>query len=266
MESDSEAKDLLVAELWEQGSTGIVETDLPAGRCLLRAFFDLDADSAALARRFGGRVDLHEPRDWVAASRAEWEPIAVGERFYLVPEWRDDPAPPGRLRIEINPGLACGTGFHEATQLCLEAIEEYQRPDMTVLDVGAGSAILSIASALIGARRVVACDVDPVAVEIATANVRRAGVEVLLFTGSADAIRPGSVDLIVANISAAAAIELAPHFLRSLAPGGRLIASGFEAPEAPAVERAYGAIERRLSKNGWRGIVAYSNSDSTFTI
>lgn len=266
MESDSETKDLLVAELWGQGSTGIVETDLPDGRCLLRAFFDLDADGAALVGRFGGKLEHHAPRDWVAESQANWEPIAVGERFYLVPQWRDDPAPAGRVRIEINPGLACGTGFHEATQLCLEAIEKYQRPNMTVLDVGAGSAILSIASALLGARRVIACDLDPVAVAIAAGNVRSAGVEVLLFTGSADAIRPGSIDLIVANISAAAAIDLAPHFLRSLAPGGRLIASGFEAPEAAAVEYAYDAIERRLSKNDWRGIVAYSNSDSTGTI
>jgi ribosomal protein L11 methyltransferase len=260
VESDSDGKDLLVAELWEQGSTGIIETDLPEGRCLLQAFFDVEADSAELVRRFGGKVERHAPRDWVEFSQANWEPLAVGARFYLVPQWRDDPAPPGRIRIEINPGLACGTGFHEATQLCLEAIEEYQQPDMTVLDVGAGSAILSIASALLGAGRVVACDLDPVAVEVAAGNVRRAGVDVVLFTGSADAIRPGSIDLLVANISAAAAIDLAPQFLRCLAPGGRYIASGYESLEAVAVEaateRARGVITRRLSKNDWRGLVA----------
>ena len=266
MESDDEGKDLLVAELWEQGSTGIVENDLPDGRWLLRAFFDAEADSADLVRRFGGKLERHTPRDWVEFSRAGWEPIAVGARFYLVPEWRDDPAPAGRIRIEINPGLACGTGFHEATQLCLEALEEYQQPSMMVLDVGAGSAILSIASALLGARRVVACDLDPVAMGIAAENVRRAGVEVSLFMGSADAIRPGSIDLIVANISAAAAIELAPHLLRCLASGGRLIASGFERAEAAAVERVYPAIERRLTKGDWRGIVAHSKIDSTGTI
>jgi ribosomal protein L11 methyltransferase len=122
---------------------------------------------------------------------------------------------------------------------------------MTVLDVGAGSGILSIASALLGARRVVACDIDPVAVEIAATSLRRA----LLFTGSVDAIRSNSVDLIVANISAAASIELAPQFLRCLAPGGRCIASGFETWESAAVESALGSIERKLVKGQWCALV-----------
>src|SRR5437763_1565008 len=125
VESDIEAADLLVAELWEHGSTGIVEEELSNGRKLLRAFFEDEADAEDLERRFGGRIRRHPPRDWVAFSRASWQPLAVGSRFYLVPEWRDDPAPEGRLRIEINPGLACGSGYHEATQLCLEAMEEY---------------------------------------------------------------------------------------------------------------------------------------------
>jgi len=244
VEADSDAKDLLIAELWEQGSTGIVEED-----GLLRAFFDDAADATALQRRFGGRIVQHAPRDWVAFSQANWEPLAVGSRFYLVPQWRDDPAPPGRLRIAINPGLACGSGFHEATQLCLEALEQYQLPHMTVLDVGTGSGILSIASAMLGARRVIACDVDPAAVEIAG----RAGAAV--FTGSASAVRSGSCDLIVANISARASIELAPEFVRCLAPGGRLIASGFEAREALAVESAYVAVERTLTKGEWCALI-----------
>ena len=254
VESDLDAQDLLIAELWEHGTTGIVEEDLPQGRSLLRAFFEDTADAASLLRRFGGRLKRHAPRDWVTFSQADWEPLAVGARFYLVPQWRDDPAPPGRFRIPINPGLACGSGYHEATQLCLEALEDYLRPEMTVLDVGSGSGILSIAAQLLGARRVIACDVDPVAIQIA-------GVP--LFTGSADAVRSGSCDLIVANISAQTSIDLAPEFLRCLAPGGHVIASGFEAWEAPAIERAYSAVERTLIKGEWRAVIASARRPSS---
>jgi ribosomal protein L11 methyltransferase len=262
LESDDEAKDILIAGLWQQGTAGIVETELPGGRWLLRAFFASEADADSLLRLFaaqGPRLTAHPPCDWVAESRATWEPIPVGRRFYLVPEWRDDPAPPGRFRIAINPGLACGTGYHEATQLCLEAIERYATPETVELDVGAGAGILSIASALVGSVNVIACDVDPVAVDIAAAAFRRAGVRILLFAGSAGSVRSGSAGLIVANISAAACIELAPELLRCLANQGRCIASGFETAEAAAVEAAFaragGLIEQRLIKGQWCALV-----------
>jgi ribosomal protein L11 methyltransferase len=256
------AADYLLAELWELGSTGIVEADAADGGRLLRAFFDAEADAAAMLERFAAfapRLERHAARDWVAVSREEWRPIAVGERFYLVPEWLDDPAPAGRLRIAINPGLACGTGYHEATQLCLEAIEAYLTPGATVLDVGVGAGILSIAAALLGAGRVIACDDDPVAVGIAGPAFRRAGVGAVVFTGSVDAARSRSVDLVVANISAAAAMELAPEVLRCLAPGGLWIASGFEIGESTAVEAAVervgGRIEKRMIKGQWVALV-----------
>lgn len=252
VECADEVRELLIADLWEQGSTGIVEED-----CLLRAFFDDDADAASLTARFGGTVTRHAARDWVAFSRTNWAPLAVGSRFYLVPEWLDDPAPEGRLRIAINPGLACGTGYHEATQMCLEAMEQYQRPDMTVLDVGTGSGLLSIASRMLGARRAIGCDVDSVAAEIA----QRAGV--VVFNGSVDAVRSGSCDLIVANINAPMSIELAGEFLRCLAAGGRVVVSGFEAHEVDEVERAYAGVERIMAKEEWRAIVVSAPRSSS---
>src|ERR1700720_323256 len=127
-----------------------------------------------------------EDRDLLIAEL--WE---QGSRFFLVPAWRDDPAPAGRFRITVNPGMAFGTGVHETTQLCLEALEKYLTPGMTVLDVGTGSGILAEAARLLGARFVYACDTDPVAVQIAGHG----------FVGSVDAIAGASVDLVVANIS-----------------------------------------------------------------
>ena len=262
LESDEAAKDLLIAELWEQGSAGITETELSAGRYLLRTFFEPAADADSLLRLFAGhhpRLETTAPRDWIAESRTGWEPLPVGDRFYLVPEWRDDPAPPGRVRIAINPGLACGTGYHEATQLCLEAIERYADPGTCVLDAGCGAGILSIAAALLGAGKVIACDVDPAAVEIAASAFARAGICVLLFTGPVAAIGCASARLILCNISAAASIELAGELLRCLEVRGRCVVSGFEDFESAAVEaaleRAGGAIEARLAKGVWRAFV-----------
>jgi ribosomal protein L11 methyltransferase len=249
----AEHKDLLVAELWEWGSAGIVEADQPGGRAKLRAFFDevplkLLAHFAAYAPR-----PVPEPeRDWIGAVRASWEPRLVGSRFFIVPEWRDDPTPAGRLRIEVNPGLAFGTGGHETTRLCLAALERYVTPGASVVDVGTGAGILAIAAAKLGASRVVACDLDPLAVEVAAERCARAGTQAGVFTGSADAMRSGSVDLVVANLTASAVLSLSRELRRCLRPCGTVLASGFELHEAAQVRAAFGLTETdRLTENSW---------------
>jgi len=246
-----EQNEMLIAELWAEGSAGIVELD--GGR--LRAFFEDDRDRSALAGRFHAvSWRREEQRDWVAMSRANWEPRLVGERFFLVPEWRSDAAPEGRFRIVVNPGMAFGTGMHETTQLCLEALETYVRPGVRVLDVGTGSGILAQAAALLGAGPVWACDIDPDAVEIARGNA-----EPRVFAGSVDAVRSGAAGLIAANISPEAIMRLAPELLRCLRPGGVALVSGFERCEAPAVEaelkRRGGALCEACYKGSWALLV-----------
>ena len=127
-------------------------------------------------------------RDWVAFAREYLQPMEIGQRIFVVPEWRDDATPPGRIRIEVNAGLAFGTGAHETTRLCLEAIERHLRPGMTVADVGTGSGILSEAAIKLGAGAAYACDTDHGAVIVARENFARAGVAVPVFVGSADSI------------------------------------------------------------------------------
>jgi ribosomal protein L11 methyltransferase len=244
-------QDMLIAELWGEGSAGIVELDGGG----LRAFFEDDADRSALAFRFhAASWRREEQRDWVALSRANWEPLAVGARFFLVPEWRSDPAPAGRFCIAVNPGMAFGTGMHETTQLCLEALEAHVRPGARVLDVGTGSGILAQAAALLGAAPVWACDIDPEAVEIA-----RAATGPNVFIGSADAVRPGTADLIAANISPETIARLAPELLRCLRPGGVALLSGFERHEAAAVaaelQRQGGAPGEVRAKGNWALLV-----------
>jgi ribosomal protein L11 methyltransferase len=245
IECPPEQNDMLIAELWAEGSAGIVELD--GGR--LRAFFEDAADRGALAGRFHAvSWRREEQRDWVAISRANWEPLLVGERFFLAPEWRSEAAPKGRFRIAVNPGMAFGTGRHETTQLCLEALETYVRPGMRVLDVGTGSGILAQAAALLGAGPVWACDIDPEAVGIARANV---GPH--LFVGSVDSVRSGTAGAIAANISPETIARLAPELLRCLHADGVALVSGFERSEAAAVEAELGRWGGALVEARYKG-------------
>jgi len=251
MECPPGRKDLLVADLWSAGVAGIVE--LSDSR--LRAFFEDHADREDLMNRFHAvSWRCEEERDWVAESRADWEPALVGRRFFVVPEWRDDPAPEGRFRMTVNPGMAFGTGRHETTQLCLEALESFLWPGARMLDVGTGAGILARAAALLGSAPVWACDTDPQALEIARGS---AGPN--LFLGSVNAIRSASADLVAANISPEAIAMLAPDLLRCLREDGVAVLSGFERHEEVAVraelERHGGAIREARYKGSWAMLV-----------
>jgi ribosomal protein L11 methyltransferase len=223
----SDAQDLLIAELHEYGTIGITEEN--SG---LRAFFDGDQDAGSLVRRFaefGPEVREEEAADWEQLTRDAWPPMLAGERFYLVAPWDDHVAtPPGRLRLAIYPGMACGTGRHPATQLCLRAIERYVRPGARVLDVGSGSGILSDAARLVGADCVIGCDIDPDAVQIASERVH-----IPMFVGSADAVRSHWADVVIANIDAATLERIAPELERVGKPGSTLILSGFPEWDMP---------------------------------
>ena len=162
-------RDLLVAELWDAGATGITEEPHS-----LRAFFGPEADRKKLLRTFADfkpSIRDEEDQDWVRFAQDQWQPFPVGERFYLVPEWRDDPAPEGRLQLRMHPGMACGTGTHAATRLMSDCHGTTRSPGQSVLDVGTGAGILADGARLLGARPVFGCDIEHDSSRIARKNI-----------------------------------------------------------------------------------------------
>jgi ribosomal protein L11 methyltransferase len=224
----TDREDILIADLLECGTAGVTEDD--AG---VRAFFERDDDADSLLQRFAEfspEFRVEPVTDWERVTREAWPPLCVGGRFFLVAPWDEaTPTPGHRLRLEIYPGMACGTGRHPATQLCLQAMERYVQPRARVLDVGSGSGILSDAAKLMGAQCVIGCDVDPDAVGIACERV-----DVPMFVGSAEAVRSQWADVIVANIDAATLERIAPELERVRRAGSTMILSGFPESDLPA--------------------------------
>lgn len=185
-----------------------------------------------------------EEEDWANAWKQYFKPIRLGRRLVVKPSWERYQAGEDELVIELDPGMAFGTGGHPTTQLCLKALEETVTPGMTVADIGTGSGILALAAANLGASLVCATDIDALPRKIARENVERnglAGVVRILEMEAFDA-QARECDLIVANIVANTIIELAPSVAPRLKPGGIFIASGIVEEHHDTVREALAAV------------------------
>ena len=183
-------------------------------------------DRLELPRPAIGRT-LVEERDWTEEWKKSYRSFPIADSFFVIPSWEDCSCPDDRLPIRIDPGQAFGTGTHETTQLTMEALERWIEPTQVVLDLGTGSGILAVASRLLGAERVFACDIDPVATHVANANIaRNSGRDVFTFCGSLDAVGGDCIHLLLGNLTADVIMTLFPEFERVLRPHGLAILSG----------------------------------------
>jgi len=169
-----------------------------------------------------------QEEDWANSWKAYFKPEKIGKKTVIKPSWENYTAKPGELIIELDPGMAFGTGNHATTALCIKLLEEYVKPGMDVFDVGTGSGILSILAALLGAKTVQALDYDTVAVEAAGSNVKRNNLENIISVSHSDLLAKawGQADLIVANIVADIINRLIPDIPGKLKENGIFIASG----------------------------------------
>lgn len=195
--------------------------------------------------------------DWANAWKKHYEPFRIGEHFLICPTWREVESGPDDILLLMDPGMAFGTGLHPSTSLCLKAVEESVRPGMRVLDVGTGSGILSIASALIGAQTILAVDVDETAVQVARNNcqVNHVADLVQVYPGSLEVSQPDeSWDIVLVNILAPVIMELIELGLDSrVRPGGLLVLAGIiegqDIPIISALESKGFSFERRTIKD-----------------
>jgi ribosomal protein L11 methyltransferase len=207
---------------------------------------------------------VHEA-DWAEAWKAHFPVLRVGRRIVIKPTWRDHVPAPGDVVLDLDPGMAFGTGLHPTTRLCLaatEAVAERGLLDGTrVLDVGCGSGILAIAAAKLGAAGVLGVDTDPIAVEATIANAARNGLagRIAARAGSLPTGSP-SYDVVLANLIASVLIALAGPLRDELRPGGVLVASGIFVDREADVRGAFDtvglSVATRTAEGDWVALEA----------
>ncbi len=262
------------SRLDRETDTYVLDGDGPA---IVRGYLRPDAESSRIQDSLRIAVDsapLLRPAEWREATplpetswRDEWKKYfglqRIGRSLVIRPSWVDYDRKDGDVVIEIDPGLAFGTGQHPTTAMCLSALEQLVEDGMSVLDIGCGSGILSIAAARLGAAHVLAVDTDPQAVSATQANVaanRIDNIEVRDGTLDADRTNDERFDIVVANISGLAVERLAPAIAGTLKPQGNLIASGFLVEAVGTLRSAFEAVdlavERVVEDGVWRAILA----------
>ena len=202
-----------------------------------------------------------EERDWTEEWKKSYASFPIGDDFFVIPSWEQTLCPDDRLPIRIDPGQAFGTGTHETTQLTMEALERWVEPSRVVLDIGTGSGILAIASRLLGAREVFGCDIDPVAVQVACANIERnAENQVWTFCGSVDAVRSGSVHLVLCNMTAELIAALISEINRVMQPRGIAIFSGILREQNEEIHEVMSShhftVHEELTRGEWVALIA----------
>jgi ribosomal protein L11 methyltransferase len=273
---DRAAEELAGSLLFELGTTGIVTLEERDYEVKLGAYFDERANTEQIAREIqaefaragrvrdllGVSVSSIPDQDWLQKWKEGFEPIEIGSRLIVAPSWKLPHKSDGRLIVQIDPGMAFGTGTHETTRMCLEAIEAHWR-NGRLLDVGTGTGILAIAAALLQpGSRITAIDVDPQAVVVARENaaINNVSNSIEIIEGRPRDFTGGGFDIVVANLTAEVILGLVGDLTGCLAASGMLILSGIlttlEADVENGATHAGLTIIERQRLGEWSALVA----------
>ena len=245
----------------ELTGTSVVKGYFPEDDELTDKLEKLDLGIRELLHRFphwvvqAKGISLKE-EDWETAWKAYFKPIRIGKNFLIKPTWESVDLLAGDIVLELDPGMAFGTGTHPTTTLCLKTLEYIVKPGQTVFDLGTGSGILAIAAAKLGAK-VDAVDLDSVAIKVAQENVdlNRVNDRVRVLRGDLGTVLTGQADVVIANIIADVILMLLPDLNRLLRPEGEFLASGIIDHRAADVEaglkEAGFEILERVEDSGW---------------
>ena len=214
-------------------------------RNVVTALFEPTFDARAIVDAIASGLGLEVPeialstveeQDWVRLTQAQFHPIRITGRMWILPSWHEA-VEPDAINLVIDPGLAFGTGSHATTRLCLQWMEAHLHPQERVLDYGCGSGILAIAAKRLGAGTVIGTDVDQQAIDASRANAAINRVECTFV--EPDALTGDAFDLVVANILTNPLRMLAPALAARVRTGGRIVLSGILDEQAPAVVEVY---------------------------
>lgn len=197
--------------------------------------------------------DLLDDRAWEREWLSDFHPMRFGHRLWVRPGGQAIDAP-GAVVLELDPGLAFGTGTHPTTALCLEWLDSFPLADARVLDYGCGSGILALAALALGASHALAVDIDPQALLATAQNAERNRLTGRLEAGPPAVVRGRCFDLVLANILAGPLVELADSLAEAVKPGGRIVLSGLLEDQSPGVAHAYAAhfaMNPPVEREGW---------------
>ena len=255
------------------GEPGLEPTRLAWNRSRVVALFDEETDPALVVAAAANALKVDpvppyelrgvEDQDWVRLTQSQFEPIRIGEKIWVVPSWHEAPDPDAVI-LELDPGLAFGTGSHPTTRLCMQWLEANVRAGETVLDYGCGSGILAIGAALHGSGVVDAVDIDPAAVDATNANaqvnlahLKNAEGKTPINAGLPDLVGEAAqtYPVVLANILATPLKMLSPLLAAHVAPGGYLVLAGILARQEQELKDAYAEVGLQLQvaneEEGW---------------